>query len=242
MALPISIEKLLDGSMVEGHRIEFKQGWNPAPVYRTICAFANDFTNDGGGYILIGVKEVNGLPVRPVQGIGIGDVESMEKKMVEYNNLISPVYFPKTSMEEIDGKLVYVIWCPAGLYRPYEVPDNGSPSAIFEFDEDRTWFMVTVPAHPVFLGDDPVNDPVNERIKNGVNDSEKPILLNDRQMEIYSMIEKNDRITKEELKKHFGVSLETIKRDIAKMKKEGILIRVGSDKNGCWLIARKVRR
>lgn len=110
--------------MVEGHRIEFKQGWDPAPVYRTICAFANDFTNEGGGYIVIGVKEVNGLPVRPVQGIGIGDVESMEKKMVEYNNLISPVYFPKTSMEEIDGKLVYVIWCPAGLYRPYEVPDN----------------------------------------------------------------------------------------------------------------------
>ena len=35
MALPISIE-------VEGHRIEFKEGWNPAPIYRSICAFAND--------------------------------------------------------------------------------------------------------------------------------------------------------------------------------------------------------
>ena len=57
MALPISIERLLDGRTVEGHRIEFKEGWNPAPIYRTICAFANDFSNEGGGYIVVGVEE-----------------------------------------------------------------------------------------------------------------------------------------------------------------------------------------
>ena len=38
MALPISIERLLDGRTVEGHRIEFKEGWNPTAIYRTICA------------------------------------------------------------------------------------------------------------------------------------------------------------------------------------------------------------
>ena len=37
--------------------------------YRTICAFANDFDETGGGYIVIGVKEENGRPVRPVIGI-----------------------------------------------------------------------------------------------------------------------------------------------------------------------------
>ena len=65
MALPISIERLLDGRTVEGHRIEFKQGWNPTAIYRSICAFANDIANEGGGYIVVGVKEQNGLPVRP---------------------------------------------------------------------------------------------------------------------------------------------------------------------------------
>ena len=60
MALPISIQKLLDRRSVEGHRIEFKEGWNPAPIYRTICAFANDISNEGGGYIVVGVKEENG--------------------------------------------------------------------------------------------------------------------------------------------------------------------------------------
>lgn len=57
MALPISIERLLDGHTVEGHRIEFKGGWNPAPIYRSICAFANDIANEGGGYIVVGVEE-----------------------------------------------------------------------------------------------------------------------------------------------------------------------------------------
>lgn len=29
-------------------RIEFKAGWNPSTIYRTICAFANDFSDIGG--------------------------------------------------------------------------------------------------------------------------------------------------------------------------------------------------
>ena len=29
---------------------------------------------------------------------------------------------------------------------------NGSPPPVFETDEDRTWFMVKLPIHEVFLG------------------------------------------------------------------------------------------
>ena len=31
---------------------------------------------------------------------------------------------PRTSTEEVDGKTVLVIWCPAGINRPYSVPEN----------------------------------------------------------------------------------------------------------------------
>ena len=124
MALPISIERLLDGHTVEGHRVEFKEGWNPAPIYRSICAFANDISNEGGGYIVIGVEEVDGLSIRPVKGISLEQIEPLGKEMISFNNLIKPVYHPKTSIEEIDGKTVFVIWCPAGQDRPYEVPDD----------------------------------------------------------------------------------------------------------------------
>ncbi|MFM7832524.1 MAG: hypothetical protein ACKPJD_12075 [Planctomycetaceae bacterium] len=47
--LPINIEDLLRQRTVEGDRIEYKAGWNPAAVMRTLCAFANDFENLGGG-------------------------------------------------------------------------------------------------------------------------------------------------------------------------------------------------
>lgn len=54
MALPINIEQLLGGHSVERERIEFKKGWNPEDIVHTICAFANDINNWGGGYIVVG--------------------------------------------------------------------------------------------------------------------------------------------------------------------------------------------
>jgi len=52
--LPINLEDLLRQRTVEGERIEYKAGWNPAPIIRTLCAFANDVENLGGGYVVIG--------------------------------------------------------------------------------------------------------------------------------------------------------------------------------------------
>jgi predicted HTH transcriptional regulator len=63
MKLPINIESLLASRSVERERLEFKAGWNPKAVLHTMCAFANDFHNLGGGYIIIGVGEDNGRPV-----------------------------------------------------------------------------------------------------------------------------------------------------------------------------------
>ena len=69
MALPINIEDLLRKQRVESNRIEFKEGWNPTPIYHSICAFANDIENLGGGYIIVGVEENDGRAVRPVKGL-----------------------------------------------------------------------------------------------------------------------------------------------------------------------------
>ena len=41
MRLPINIEELLGGRAVESDRIEYKTGWNPDAIYRSVCAFAN---------------------------------------------------------------------------------------------------------------------------------------------------------------------------------------------------------
>lgn len=55
MAIPINIEELLRQQVIESTRIEYKSDWNPEPVLHSITAFANDFDNLGGGYIVIGV-------------------------------------------------------------------------------------------------------------------------------------------------------------------------------------------
>ena len=124
MRLPINIEELLSGRAVEGDRIEYKTGWNPDAIYRTICAFANDFDETGGGYIVVGVKEENGHAIRPVTGIDPNQIEPIEKDMVGYNNLMRPYYQPRLYIEEVDGKTVLVIKVSPGERRPYKVPDQ----------------------------------------------------------------------------------------------------------------------
>lgn len=75
MAIPVSIEKLLNENIVEWARIEFKEGWNPDSTLKTISAFANDIDNWGGGYIVIGVKEENGKILKPITGLNEESVD-----------------------------------------------------------------------------------------------------------------------------------------------------------------------
>lgn len=75
--LPINIEYLLSGKAVEGNRLDYKEGWNPDSIYRTICAFANDFDDAGGGYIVIGVEEKDGRAIRPVKGVNPDSIEQL---------------------------------------------------------------------------------------------------------------------------------------------------------------------
>lgn len=84
----------------------------------------NDFEDTGGGYIVVGVKEVHGHAVRPVLGVNPDSIEQIERDMVGYNNLIRPYYQPRLFIEEVDGKTILVIKVTAGERRPYKVPDR----------------------------------------------------------------------------------------------------------------------
>ena len=96
--------------------------------------------------------------------------------------------------------------------------------------------MATVPVHPVFL-----IDTVNDTLNDNLNDTLKVIQLSVRQKDIVFLIEKNDRITIDEIKSHFKVSRPTINRDILMLKKAGILQRAQSKKTGYWLILKKIK-
>ena len=122
MAIPTSIKTLLSGDVVEWARIEFKETWDAAASLKSICAFANDLDNWGGGYIVIGVKESNGKPVFPLKGIPTDKLDSYQKSIFAKCKLIRPAYTPIIGVETHQDKRFIIIWCPGGDNRPYSSP------------------------------------------------------------------------------------------------------------------------
>ena len=121
--LPINLNDLLRQRTVEGDRIEYKAGWNPDPIIRTVCAFANDFENLGGGYVVIGQDcDANGLPVFPPVGLPDNQLDKIQQELLAACQLIQPPYFPALSVHEIEGRKLVVLQAPGGMNRPYKAP------------------------------------------------------------------------------------------------------------------------
>ena len=122
MALPINIDELINGQTVEWDRIELKKGWNPQAVIHSLCAYANDINNWDGGYIIIGVAENNGKAELPPIGLKPEQIDSIQKKLIEISNRISPSYYPISQPYLKDGKQILIIRAPGGDNRPYKAP------------------------------------------------------------------------------------------------------------------------
>lgn len=120
MSIPINIDDLLNRRVVESTRIEFKSDFNPNPIIHSICAFANDIDNMGGGYILVGVEEQDGAPVFPVKGIPQGRLDGIMKELIGYCRCIEPLYNPIVEPILFQGVYILVIWVPGGYGRPYK--------------------------------------------------------------------------------------------------------------------------
>ena len=122
----VSIIEINDSATVSIHTYRLGKGSR---------RFANDFDDLGGGYIIVGVDtdDKTGMAIRPVEGVPMEKIDNILQEMVGYNNKIAPYYLPRTSVEEIDGKQLIVIWCPAGSYRPYSVPVNVTAKGTKEY-------------------------------------------------------------------------------------------------------------
>lgn len=130
MAIPINVKDLIDANIIESTRIEYKSNFNPDSIIKTICAFANDIDNTGGGYIVIGVEEDNGRPKKPISGLNYLEIDKVMKKLIEYCHFLEPLYEPVIEpvkyIDETDDKeknLIF-IWVPSGYGRPYMAPKD----------------------------------------------------------------------------------------------------------------------
>jgi ATP-dependent DNA helicase RecG len=121
--LPFHLDDLLRQRTVEGERIEYKAGWNPDPIIRTLCAFANDFENLGGGYVVIGQDcDDNGRPIFPPAGLAENQLDKIQRELLAACQSIQPPYFPALSIHEVEGRKVIVLQAPGGMHRPYKAP------------------------------------------------------------------------------------------------------------------------
>ncbi len=165
--LPINIKDLLSRRTIEYERIEFKESWNPEAVLHTLCAFANDFHNLGGGYVVIGVAEKDGLPQLPPKGLQPEQIDKIHRELLQLEKHdIVPAFHTLTATYNIQDKLILVLWAVGGEMRPYrakksltegrstgiptilrEMAKNGSPEAVFETDNDRSYFLIRLPVH-----------------------------------------------------------------------------------------------
>ena len=122
MALPINIADLINRRVVENARVEYKGSWNPEPILHSICAFANDIDNWGGGYIIIGIEEENGMPKFPVKGLEKSSIDRLNKELLQKCNLIEPRYVPVVEHTVYKGADIIILWVPGGDARPYKCP------------------------------------------------------------------------------------------------------------------------
>lgn len=134
MAIPTNIRTLLEGDVVEHARIEYKETWDAEASLKTICAFANDIDNWGGGYIVIGVREEEGRNV--AVGVAPERVDAMLKDMLNKCKLIRPEYMPITEVADYEGKKFIVVWAPGGSVRPYS-----SPRSMARGEKERACFI-----------------------------------------------------------------------------------------------------
>jgi ATP-dependent DNA helicase RecG len=125
--LPINLDDLIHARSIETVRREFKKSWSDhtlSQTIRTITAFANDFFNLNGGYIVLGIEEHNGMPVLPPSGLEAFNIDEIQKQIRGNCKRIDPEYQPILSPELFQGKQILVIWAPAGEVRPYQAPES----------------------------------------------------------------------------------------------------------------------
>lgn len=126
--LPVDIDDLLHQRGVEGTRIEFKASWNEGhvadQVVRTICAFANDFLNVNGGFIVLGVEERSGTAVLPPKGLEPDELDAIERSVLGQSGRVQPECQVVPERVLVEGRHLLVLWVPGSWSRPHTAPES----------------------------------------------------------------------------------------------------------------------
>ena len=265
MAIPASIRSLLSGREVEWARIEFKTTWDPAASLKTICAFANDLDNWGGGYIVIGVEEKNGIPQRPLIGVPLDKVDEWQKSIFNKCKMISPDYSPIIDKQEYYsrryrnrriGDFLKELHLTEGRNTGFRkilhaIKANGSPLPEFETDEYHDYFVSRFFIHDgfydgftdTFVGSDVV-EAGNTTIKSYQNETSLQRVLQQvlkqvdykKLLPIIIHMEMKGRISVQEAMELIGKSRTTVWRYLKMLVDAGVVEVTGETNNSTYVL------
>ncbi|MDR2713317.1 MAG: winged helix-turn-helix transcriptional regulator [Clostridiales bacterium] len=103
---------------------------------------------------------------------------------------------------------------------------NGSPLPIFETDEDRLSFAVTIYRHPEFTGSGGING--------GINGGIKP--FSENESKILACMHEEPAISIKSISEKTGIPPRTVERTVSELKQQQIIERQGSNKSGVWVV------
>ncbi|MCD6578954.1 hypothetical protein J7L48_05720 [bacterium] len=135
---------------------------------------------------------------------------------------------------------------------------NGSPPSIFETDKERSYFLVTLPIHPMAIRKD--NTPQVTPQDNIKKDNEinlikfEKILHHDGVNEVVNEVVKrrllqeilyiktHEKTRKPDIEKFFNISKATAERDISLLKKLELIDFKGAPKIGKYILTQKGKK
>ncbi|MDF1547217.1 MAG: hypothetical protein P1P88_05315, partial [Bacteroidales bacterium] len=101
---------------------------------------------------------------------------------------------------------------------------NGSPDAVFETDEQRTYFIATLLIHPEFRKfEEELNGGINGGVSGGIND-------------LFTFITIHPGLNSKQLKEKMDVSQRTMERWLKELKDAGKIGFNGPNKTGGYFI------
>jgi len=110
-----------------------------------------------------------------------------------------------------------------------------------KFSEVGTKFITTFKRRSYYEGKKGVEKGVGSREKKLVDGLVERLVdgLVESQKRILELTKENPYISKNELSKKIGISTTAIDKNITKLKKEGLIKRIGPDKGGYWEVVKK---
>jgi ATP-dependent DNA helicase RecG len=114
-----------------------------------------------------------------------------------------------------------------------ELEKNGSSKAMFDSDDERTFFFVSIPCHADFLCEEITVDTKGHIIENvSVNKS-------DIREQIFNLIVHNNHITRKSIAEAVGINPSAVQRHIQILIKNGDIERKGKTRSSYFIVLRK---